>query len=146
MIGELGEDCVKDGSLREKVRQVRDGLFELGMRAETNYSAIKSLSHETKDELETVDVKLSKIHSLLGKRGQEDGTLSAFSLLTNLEEQLKTLKALVRPAVDLASGAKAQAAKQKREIFTTLQTGCNPLFQLFHKLSSDESSKTKIKN
>jgi hypothetical protein len=139
MIGELGEDCVKDGSLREIVRQVKDGLFELGMRAETNYSAIKSLAYETKDEFETVDVKLSKVHSLLGKRGQEDGTLSAFGLLTNLEEQLETLKALVRPAVDLASGAKAQAAEQKREIFTTLQTGCNPLFQLFHKLSSDES-------
>ena len=69
VIGELGQDCVNDGSLREVMRQMRDGLYELVMRAETNHTAIRTFSHETKDELETVDVQLSKIHSLLGKRG-----------------------------------------------------------------------------
>ncbi len=69
IIGELGQDFVNDGSLREVIRQLVDGLHEIVTRAETNRSAIRTLSHETRDELEMVDVKLSKIHSLLGKRG-----------------------------------------------------------------------------
>ena len=114
LIGELGDDCVK-GSLREVVWQVRDGLYELVMRAETNHTAIRALSHETEDELETVDVKLSKIHSLLGKRGRDDGTLSAFGVLQNLEEQVETLKASVQPAVELAEVAETQAAEATEE-------------------------------
>jgi hypothetical protein len=39
----------------------------------------------------------------------------------------------------MAEDAEQQAAEQKQEIFETLQRGCNPLFQLFHKLSSDEN-------
>jgi hypothetical protein len=39
----------------------------------------------------------------------------------------------------MAEDAEQQAAEQKQEIFETLQRGCNPLFQLFHKFSSDEN-------
>ena len=91
LISKLGQDCLNDGSLREVVREMRHGLlYELVMCAETNHTAIRSLSHETKDELETVDVKLSKIHSMLGKRGRDDGALSAFGVLQNLEEHVET--------------------------------------------------------
>ena len=92
------------------------------MRAETNHTAIRSLSHETNDELETVDVKLSKIHSLLGKRGRDDGTLSAFGVLQNLEEHVETLRASVQPAVELAEVAEIQAAEQAKETYATMQT------------------------
>ena len=139
IIGELGQDFVNDGSLREVVRQLSDGLHEIVTRAEGNRNAIRALSHETRDELEMVDVKFSKIHSLLGKRGREDGTLSAFGVVQNLEEQVEALKTVVQPAVDFAVVAANQAAQQKREIFETMQVACNPLFQLFLKLSSDEN-------
>ena len=58
-----------------------------------------------------VDVKFSKIHSLLGKRGREDGTLSAFGVVQNLEEQVEALKTAVQPAVDFAVVAVNQAAE-----------------------------------
>ena len=138
IIGELGQDFVNDGSLREVIRQLVDGLHEIVTRAETNRSAIRTLSHETRDELEMVDVKLSKIHSLLGKRGQEDGTLSAFGMVRNLEEQMETLKSAMQPAMELAAVAANQTAQLKQEIFEAMQAACNPLFQLFLKLSSEE--------
>ena len=138
IIEELGQDFVNDGSLRVVVRQLSDGLHEIVTRAETNRNAIRTLSHETRDEFEMVDVKLSKIHSLLGKRGRDDGTLSAFGVLQDLEKQVEALKTVVQPAVELAAVAASEAAKQKQEIFEAMQTACNPLFQLFLKLSSDE--------
>ena len=57
----------------------------------------------------------------------------------------------MQPAVDLAEVAEAQAAERKRmagaqaaeqakEIYATMQLGCEPLFQLFRKVSSDENS------
>ena len=139
IIEELGQDFVNDGSLRVVVmRQLSDGLHEIVTRAEANRNAIRTLLHETRDEFEMVDVKLSKIHSLLGKRGRDDGTLSAFGVLQDLEKQVEALKTVVQPAVELAAVAASEAAKQKQEIFEAMQTACNPLFQLFLKLSSDE--------
>jgi hypothetical protein len=138
LIGELGQDFLKDGSLRKVVQQLSNGVGEIVKRAETNRNAIRTLSHETRDELEMVDVKLSKIHSLLGKRGREDGTLSAFGVLQNLEEQVESLRTEIQPAVDLATVAPQQSVRQKQEIFEAMQAACNPLFQLFLKVSSDE--------
>ncbi len=138
IIEELGVDFVNDGTLREVVRQLTDGFSEIVSRVETNRSAIRTLSHETRDEFEMVDVKFSKVHSLLGKRGREDGTLSAFGVLQNVEEQVEALKATVQPAVALAIVASNQANQQKQEIFETMQAACNPLFQLFLKFLSDE--------
>ena len=51
---------------------------------------------------------------------------------------METLETSVRPAVELAEVAERQASEQKRETFDTMQKGCDPLFQLFHKFSSDE--------
>ena len=138
IIGELGQDFVNDGSLRDIVRQLIDGLHEIVLRAEANRNAIRTLSHEARDELEMVDVKLSKIHSLLGKRGRDDGTMSAFGIVQHLEEQVEALKTAVQPAMEQAGVAASQAAQQKQEIFEAMQEACNPLFQLFLKLSSDE--------
>ena len=138
IIEELGADFVNDGTLREVVRQLTDGFSEIVSRVEINRSAIRTLSHETRDEFEMVDVKFSKVHSLLGKRGREDGTLSAFGVLQNVEEQVEALKATVQPAVALALVAPNQAKQQKQEIFEAMQAACNPLFQLFLKFSSDE--------
>ena len=138
LIGELGQDFIKDGSLRWIIRQLTEGVGEIVKRAESNRKSIRTLSHGVRDELEMVDVKLSKIHSLLGKRGREDGTLSAFGVLQDLEEQVEGLKTAIQPALELAVVAAQQNAQQKREIFEAMQTACNPLFQLFLKVSSDE--------
>ena len=76
-------------------------------------------------------------------------------MLQNLEEHVETLRASVQPAVELAEVAdtqaaelakeiyavtQTQAAEQSKEIYANLQTGCEPLFQLFRKVSSDESN------
>ena len=73
LIGELGQNCLNDDSLRKVVRHMRDGLYELVMRAETNHTAIRTLSHETKDELEMVDVQLSKFIVCSGNEGEMTG-------------------------------------------------------------------------
>ena len=58
IICELGQDFVNDGSLREVVRQLSDGLHEIVTRAEGNRNVIRTLSHETRDELDIVDLEI----------------------------------------------------------------------------------------
>ena len=72
--GELGDDYLIDGTLKAAVRSLGTGLQSIWDRSDRNRSAIRALSHETREELELVDLQLSKLNSLLGKRGRDDGT------------------------------------------------------------------------
>jgi hypothetical protein len=96
--------------------------------------------------LELVDLQLSKLNSLLGKRGQEDGTLSAFEVLRELEEQVERLRNVTQPAIQLAMDAADQAEALSREIFETMQKGCSPLFHLFRLYSTDEHTPGNLLN
>ncbi|KAI2508965.1 hypothetical protein MHU86_5460 [Fragilaria crotonensis] len=128
---ELGDDFLNDGSLRMAIRSLGAGLQSIGNRADSNRSALRALAYETREELELVDLQLSKLNSLLGKRGQDDGTLSAFEVLRELEEQVERLRNAIQPAIVLAADASEQSESMKREIFDTMQKGlCPPISSL----------------
>ena len=143
---ELGDDFLSDGSLRMAIRSLGSGLRSISNRSDSNRSSIRALSHETREELELVDLQLSKLNSLLGKRGQEDGTLSAFEVLRELEEQVERLRNVTQPAIQLAMDAADQAEALRREIFETMQKGCSPLFHLFRLYSTDEHTPGNLLN
>ena len=77
----LGKEYLNDGTLQMAIRRLGAGLQSIGSRSDRNRSALRALSHETREELELVDLQLSKLNSLLGKCGRDDGTLSAFEVL-----------------------------------------------------------------
>jgi hypothetical protein len=143
---ELGDDYLNDGSLRMAIRSLGTGLQSIGNRSDRNRSALRVLSHETREELELVDLQLAKLNSLLGKRGRDDGMLSAFEVLRELEDQVERLQNSIQPALQLAAEATEQAESMKREIFETIQKGCTPLFHLFRLYSTDEHSPGNLLN
>jgi hypothetical protein len=143
---ELGDDFLSDGSLRMAIRSLGSGLRSISNRSDSNRSSIRALSHETREELELVDLQLSKLNSLLGKRGQEDGTLSASEVLRELEEQVERLRNVTQPVIQLAMDAADQAEALRREIFETMQKGCSPLFHLFRLYSTDEHTPGNLLN
>ncbi|KAI2492591.1 hypothetical protein MHU86_21975 [Fragilaria crotonensis] len=143
---ELGDDFLNDGSLRMAIRSLGAGLQSIGNRADSNRSALRALAYETREELELVDLQLSKLNSLLGKRGQDDGTLSAFEVLRELEEQVERLRNAIQPAIVLAADASEQSESMKREIFDTMQKGCAPLFHLYRLYSTDEHTPGNLLN
>ncbi|KAI2505394.1 hypothetical protein MHU86_9007 [Fragilaria crotonensis] len=121
------------------------GLQSIGNRADSNRSALRALAYETREELELVDLQLSKLNSLLGKRGQDDGTLSAFEVLRELEEQVERLRNAIQPAIVLAADASEQSESMKREIFDTMQRAV-PLFHLYRLYSTDEHTPGNLLN
>ena len=143
---ELGDNYLTDGSLRSTIRTLRNGLRSISTRSDRNRSALRVLSLETRDELELVDLQLAKLNSLLGKRGRDDGTLPAFEVLRELEEQVDRMRTAVEPAIVMADEAGEQTDRLKREIFDTLQKGRTPLFHLFRLCSTNEQFSGNLLN
>jgi hypothetical protein len=138
---DLGEsDRMVVSNLKREWKKVVMNLELLGSTVVELRDMVKGLAKGTRDEFEGIDIHITKLSNLIGKRPEELGTTSAFGYSIHLDNTVNDLRKEIEYYLGEAKRDEGVAAALKDEIYANVSESFKPIFRLFSQLSSDKST------